>query len=593
MADFTGKKNKLLPITALAPMGASGIRDISTSYWFGPLQPINPVSPTGFRPRQYGYQPGANIMWQPKADEPIGYDVLRELADSWDILRFVLTNELDRICCLEWEIRNIVEPGSLKGESAEKNMKDPQIKLLKSFFRKPDGFHSWKSWLRMVCEDMLVIDAVALWTARDQDGKIATIHPIASDTINRMLTDQGVTPPPDSVAYQQVLYGMPVWDFTTNDLLFAMRNERTNKRYGFSPVEQIIRTICFGLRRQEWQISEYTTGNVPEALVFLPSDMPIDRLKEVQDWFDSILSGDLNERRKIRFLPGYGSGDNAKPNIIFPKEPLLKDELDIWLAQLVCYCIGVSAQPFLKMMNRASAEQAQETSEEEGLKPYAVFIKDIMDDLIQEKMGFPDKEFVWSQAKSLDPVKQATADNIYVGKVRTVNETRKNLGEDPRPEPEADMLGTFTPTGFVPIGQTASPYGAEGGGENGDVPTSPNSAASPEPKEPVTSTNSPKPKGMPNFGKLRKSVGGVVSDVVLLAKDKAWINTTEPSTGDECAVYCDPAGFEIKKGDSIWWQGANCYWSPAGGTQKDIVLDKIGYSGVGKPESNGHLIPTK
>ena len=452
-------------------MGNNQIRDISPgAYWFSALQPVKPNVPAGFRPRQYSYAPGANITWTPKGEDPIGFPILRDLADSWDLLRIMITTQLDRICGVKWDVRAEQQPGETNADRKQRNLKDPKVQELKDFFKKPDGFHSFKHWLRMWMEDCIVIDAVALYLARDSQGKVATIHPLDGATVNRLLTDQGLTPPPPSPAYQEINYGVPVWDFTTNDLLYGMRNERTNRRYGFSPVEQTIRTICFGLRRQSWQISEYTEGNVPEALVFLPSDLPIERVKEAQDWFDSILSSNLGERRKVRFLPGYGTGDSAKPNVIFPKEPLLKDELDVWLAQIAAYCIGVSAQPFLKMMNRASAEEANDQAEEEGLKPYVDFITDILNDLTQNLMGYVGYEWVTVPHRILDPLKQAQADNVVVGKVRTINEIREERGDDPMKVPEADQLGVFTPQGFVPLGETASPQGT---GATGTAPNRP------------------------------------------------------------------------------------------------------------------------
>jgi hypothetical protein len=62
---------------------------------------------------------------------------------------------------------------------------------------------------------------------------------------------------------------------------------------------------------------------------------------------------------------------------------------------------------------------------------------------------------------------------------------------------------------------------------------------------------------------------------------------------DTCCVYTDERKrrtgekVEIKVGDSFWWQGGSCYWTPAEnrgrpgnkcGTDYDIELAKIGYS---------------
>lgn len=441
-----------LPTSAIMPTGGTGnIRDISSSYWFGPLQPVNPVAPASYRPRQYGYAPGANLIWQPRGEQGgISSEALVALSKSWDLLRIVIETQLDRLCARKFEVR---AKKSAKDKSnkdwKQRNLTDPNVQALNNFLAYPDGLHPFPTWLRMWLEDMIVLDAATLYLERDMDGRIASVHPIWGGTINRMMTDQGITPPPPYVAYQQVVYGSPACDFTTNDLIYFMRNEKTYQRYGYSPVEQILLTISIAIRRQTFQLDYYTAGNIPEALCFLPDSVTIDQVKEVQDWFDSIMSGDLANRRRFRFMPGYGS--DAKPNVVFPKEPLLKDEMDEWLAKVACYCIGVSAQPFMKMMNRASAEQAQETSETEGQEPFLQSIESVLNVLIH-KMGFTDYEVVRQQPIEMDILKAAQADNLLTGKVYTINEVRERRGEDPRAEDEADQLGVFSPqNGFLPL----------------------------------------------------------------------------------------------------------------------------------------------
>lgn len=467
-----GKKTRLLPLNAIAPSTVNGIKDISSDYWFGPLQPTKVIAPSSYRPRQYGYTPGANMSWTPKGeDTPITFDILRALADQWDILRIAIDIKKDQIVGVPFELRPIRQPGEMVTDFKARTAGDKTLRDLTAFWKKPDGHHPWKQWLHLWLEDLIVLDAVALWMSRDKQGKVATVHPLAGDTIGRMLTDQGFTPPPGSTAYQQVVYGMPCWDFDVTDLVYGMQNERTNRRYGFSKVEGIINTVCFGLRRQEWQISEYTSGTVPEALVFLPADLPVNRVKEVQDWFDSILAGDLGMRRRVRFLPGMGSGENARPNVIFPKEPLLKDELDVWLAQVVCAHIGISAQKFLKMANRASAEEANDAAAQEGLKPDVDFVIDELNECLSRMGMANDYEWASQTHRDVDPLKAAQADNLIVGKIVTVNESREDRGRDPRPEPEADQLGSYSPQfGFLPLGQLPPTMQAGGpaGGETGE-----------------------------------------------------------------------------------------------------------------------------
>jgi hypothetical protein len=436
--------------------GQQFISDIAETYWFSFLQPIRPVAPQGFRPRQAEFIPGANLLWTPGEDKGgVTFEALRTLADSWDLLRVIIETRKDQLCTVPWVVRVRRDPGETQSEYKKRNLGDSNVKKLTEFFRFPDGFHNWRSWMRMWFEDMLVLDAVALYKQRDKNGRVANIMPLDGGTIARMLNDQGITPSPPDIAYQQVLYGTPSTNLTVDDLLYYMRNERTSKRYGYSPVEQILVTIGIGLRKEMFLTEYYTSGNMPEALCFLPSTLSPSRIQEIQEWFDSVLAGDLSKRRRLTFLPGYGSGTsgsgNVQPNVVFPKQVLLKDELDDWLMRLVCYAFSVSPQNLMKQMNRASAQQASEVAEEEGLAPSLVAIQDIHNQILVD-LGFGDDyEWTFQEKGDVDPLRQAQIDTQLVGKLYSINELREKRGDDPRPEPEADELGVLTPQGWVSV----------------------------------------------------------------------------------------------------------------------------------------------
>jgi hypothetical protein len=118
----------------LAPGGTEAIRDIDSAYWFRPLQPIKPVAPSSFRPRQYQYLPGANIIWTPKADSPITFDTLRMLADSWDLLRIAIETQKDRICKTGFTARMKMDSAvASKADWKKRNAADP-VKALNDVF---------------------------------------------------------------------------------------------------------------------------------------------------------------------------------------------------------------------------------------------------------------------------------------------------------------------------------------------------------------------------------------------------------------------------------------------------------------------------
>lgn len=84
------------------------------------------------------------------------------------------------------------------------------------------------------------------------------------------------------------------------------------------------------------------------------------------------------------------------------------------------------------------------------------------------------------------------------------------------------------------------------------------------------------------------SVGGTVVDVVVVRPDKVWVNTIDRADlmhgGCTCAVYCNPLHERIEVGDSLWWQGGWCFWTPRTRERSDVKLPKIGFSGVNHPD---------
>lgn len=79
------------------------------------------------------------------------------------------------------------------------------------------------------------------------------------------------------------------------------------------------------------------------------------------------------------------------------------------------------------------------------------------------------------------------------------------------------------------------------------------------------------------------SVGGKVIDIAR-HPDRVWINTNDGY--EDCAIFVERDGLseQVTKGDIVWWQGREAYWTKADRkTQVETVLRRIGYSGVKHP----------
>jgi hypothetical protein len=257
-------------------------------------------------------------------------------------------------------------------------------------------------------------------------AKIRRFEVIDGATVKRVIDEMGRTPAPPAVAYQQILKGVPAIDFTADELVYRPRNLRAHKFYGYSPVEQIVITINLALRRQMFTMAYFTDGNVPEAICQAPQEWSTDTITEFQDWFDSVLAGNLARRRRITFVPNAGGKDAVQ----FTKEPPLSSDLDEWLARIVCWAFSISPQALIKQMNRATAETAKEQSEEEGIAPLLSWLASLINGLVRKYFGYDDVEFAWGERKDENKLEQAQINQIYVqAGVLTVDEVRESLGK--------------------------------------------------------------------------------------------------------------------------------------------------------------------
>jgi hypothetical protein len=406
--------------------------------WFGPGQPLAPVAQELALGRQFDYSTGVNLRQSPRATESISFDAMRGLADGYDLLRLVIETRKDQMCALRWTVRP-------KDQAAAP---DDRCRQIEAFMAMPDQEHDWPTWLRMLLEDMLVLDAATIYPRKTRGGEPYSFELVDGATIKRVIDETGRTPLPPDPAYQQVLKGLPAVNYSRDELIYAIRNPRTNRVYGYSPVEQIIMTVNIAMRRQLSQLQYYTEGNVPEAFIGVPESWNPDQIRQFQDYWDAMLEGSTAQRRHAKFVPGGMEIHETRPNA-------LKDMFDEWLARIVCFAFSISPSAMIAQVNRATAEVSKATAEEEGLLPTMLWVKSVMDMLLARWFNAPDLCFEWAQKDDLDAKTQADIHAIYVAaKVLTVDEVRADLGRDPLSAEQREELFPPMPELLVEAAKT-------------------------------------------------------------------------------------------------------------------------------------------
>lgn len=379
--------------------------------------------------RQFDYQMSTNMTPKPKGNAQITFNQLRFLADNMPILRTVISTRKNQVTRMRWKFQS---------KDKTKPASDINIKKLTDFFEKPDREHTFSEWVKALLEDMYVIDAPCLEPVLDALNRPYSFDLVDGSTITRVLNNRGRTPIDGiSIAYQQVLKGMPTSSYTYEELIYKPSNIRTHKVYGLSIVEQIVQTINLSIQKSISDSSYYSDGNTPNLILSTPEDWSPQDIKKFQLYWDELNTG-VN-KNTAKFVP-----EGVKP--FSTKGDTVTTGMDEWLARIVCFAFAISPQALSPHMNRATAETAQESANNEGLYPTLEWIRNLVNDLVVRYFKLDDIEFVWDYDEDTSPEVKANITKIYFDMgALTVDEVRDGLGREPFTPEQLAQLEALKP----------------------------------------------------------------------------------------------------------------------------------------------------
>lgn len=455
-----------------------------------------------FSPSSLTWPDGAVAKSQPLG---VSFQTLRDFADFYPIARAAIEYRKSQITHLEFNIT----PIEMTDETVQDKKNIADAKTIKEFLKRPTGKKdsSMTNWIKQILEDLLVIDAVAIYRRRNRKGDIIGYLPVDGATIDLILEGDGTTPEPPNSAYVQKINGQERERLTTDELIYAMMTPKTHSAYGFAPLESLIITVTTALKVQAFNLSYLTEGNIPTGFITLPRDIASsrDQLKEWQDAWDAMLAGDPRFQQKLKFLP-----EGMKYESTIKASDMTFERFEKWLLQTTCSVFGLhpSAIGFNFDVNRATEEVAFEAGRERGLFPTALFLKEIMDRIIQDDLGYEDLEFSWTNIDPTNKVDEAKVVTSLVNSgLMSIDEWRLGEGLKPTGVKDPFILGPVGPI-FVKDLLRQS--------EEGQDPI--------VPYKPVT--NSPKPADTTNVPIPSQAKADSNNDQIVYQEIKKWKKAT-------------------------------------------------------------------
>ena len=482
---------------------------------FGPGMPItpgaiNPLDPATGRPmpRRYEYQVAQNINITETRLVP--FKTLRAAADQIDILRRCIEVTKSKLTGLEWDIvlgqdaseKIVAEIGGdhVRAMAQARENFTEEINRLRAFWENPDKANglTWTDWLMIAAEEILVIDAWAVYPQPSVGGDLYGFQILDGSTIKPLIDDRGMRPLPPNAAFQQILYGFPRSEFSANDddpkadgeftaddLAYMVRNRRSISVYGFSPVERALPLADIYLRRQQWLRAEYTDGVLPELMFTTDEDWGNnpDLLRAYENILNDDLAGQTEQRKRARLLP-----KGLSPVVNEGYGEKFKDTLDDYLITSICGHFGVQPAeigfaPKGGLGGAGFEEGRAETAEALGIQPLATWISKMVTNLSYTYLGMPrELEFRLMTSKRMDNESSARKAQIEVTSAgKTINERRAELGLPLLDTPQADMpmlvagadIFLFSPDGIINAKEVVSAPTLEGVDATPTTPTTP------------------------------------------------------------------------------------------------------------------------
>jgi hypothetical protein len=483
---------------------------------FGPGNPIipgaiNPVNPATGRPepRRYEYQVAQNINIVPTRLVP--FSTLRAAGDSIDILRRCIEVTKSKMNGLDFDIvlgsdaseKIAAESGGdhVRAMAKAREKYTDEINRLREFWENPDkaNGYTWQDWINIAIEDILVIDALAIYPQPTVGGDLYGFQILDGSTIKPLIDDRGMRPMSPNAAFQQILYGFPRsefsateedpkadGEFTSDQLAYMVRNRRSTTVYGFSPVERALPLADIYLRRQQWIRAEYTDGVMPELMFTTDEDWGTnpDLLLAYERILNDDLAGQTEQRKRARLLP-----KGLTPVVNEGYGEKFKDTLDDYLVTSICGHFGVQPaeigfSPKSGLGGAGFSEGQAENGEALGIGPLANWISKQLTNLSYTYLGMPrELEFKLMTSQRMDTEENARKNQIEVTSAgKSVNERRSELGLPLLDTPQADMpilvsgsgVYLFSPDGLIDAATASVAPTLSGPDATPDAPTTPN-----------------------------------------------------------------------------------------------------------------------
>lgn len=340
------------------------------------------------------------------------------------VVRQVINMVKDGVMKLDWKVVPIDE--------TVPDLYAKEIEAVKNIITHPNNEDDYKSFWGAVLEDSLVGDCMCFEKARaGTPERPLFLFPVDGLTVDLMVNDK-------TNRYAQSVDGQ-VRYFTSDDIAYVKRQNRTNTPFGLSPLE-----VSWGhinaLSNTFEYAAETASNAVPKYILNIGKDLA-SKIDEFKTYFTNECMGEAN-------IPIVATDALDSKQIAPVSEEALFMKWQTYVATFIAHEFGVPAQ-FIgleKSSDRATWADKYEQFLENAIKPYAELIEKAINIHVIQYLGWQDKvkfQFVWEDSLDQKERKASMIVKQWSLDLLTANEARVSLGLNPLEEFGDDRISIY------------------------------------------------------------------------------------------------------------------------------------------------------
>lgn len=397
-------------------------------------------------------------------DKPssLSYNILYQMSVRNSVIAAVINTRINQVSTFTKPKRF-----SIDGVGFEIRLRDPQevptkkqqdvIHSIEEFlencgYQSSNDVDDFDTFIRKLVRDSLTYDQLCFEIVPDRKGRPAQILAVDAATIRAASEDyDGETmwdkkPPKknEEVKWVQVINNTVVAWFTSDELAFGVRNPRSHinlQPYGFSELEQLIQQITSHLYAEEYNSKFFSQGGTTKGIINLKAEPNGIGNKEQLDSFKRQWRAQVNGMEGAWKTPVLQVPNGIEYiNVSQSNRDMEFNQWMNYLINIVCavYAIDPAEINFANNGGAAgqssvfenSQEQKLKQSKDKGLKPLLRFIETVINKWVVSRFS-PDYVFAFTGLDEQSEDEKADLDAKQVKTWKTVNEIRKEHGEEP------------------------------------------------------------------------------------------------------------------------------------------------------------------